>query len=231
MKSKRYKKMFEGVEKNKLYGVKEALKILKEKSSVKFDETVEMNFLLGVDPRKSDQMVRGVVSLPHGTGKTIRVVVLANESKQEEAKAAGADSVGDDDLIAKIAGGWTDFDVAIATPDMMKKMAKLGRVLGPRGLMPSPKSGTVTQDVGQAIKDVKKGKIEFKVDKTGNLLVGIGKISFDLDSLYDNAMTVASAISKAKPKTSKGLYMIKTYLSSTMGMGLQVNQDSIKSKK
>lgn len=228
--SKGYKKMSDVLEKGKSYDVKDALQLLKDNTRVKFDETVEMTFRLGVDPRKSDQMVRGVVSLPHGTGKTIKVLVLTGDAKKAEAEEAGADFVGDDDIVAKIQKGWTDFDVIIATPDMMKKMGKLGRILGPRGLMPSPKAGTVTQNVGQAVKDVKKGKIEFKVDKTGNLHVGIGKISFDVNKLCDNALAVAGAIAKARPKTSKGTYLIKAYLSSTMGPGLELVKDSIKVK-
>ncbi|MBN1522325.1 MAG: 50S ribosomal protein L1 [Candidatus Aureabacteria bacterium] len=229
-KSKRFNKILDTVDRVKTYELKEALKVIKESSTVKFDETVEMSFRLGVDPRKSDQMVRGVVSLPHGTGKTVRVLVLAGEAKAEEARGSGADYFGSDDMIEKIQGGWTDFDVIIATPDMMKKMGRLGKILGPKGLMPSPKAGTVTQDIGQAVKDIKKGKIEFKVDKNGNLHLGIGKVSFDLDSLYDNAVAVSEAVSKAKPKTSKGVYIIKTTVSSTMGIGLKVDQDSLSTK-
>jgi len=230
-KSKRFKKLLETVDRSKSYNIKEALKIIKENSTVKFDETVEMCFRLGVDPRKSDQLVRGVVSLPHGTGKTVRVLVLAGDSsKADEAKEAGAEYAGSDELIEKIQSGWTDFDVVIATPDMMKKMGRLGKSLEPKGLMPSPKSGTVTQDVGQAVKDIKKGKIEFKVDKNGNLHVGIGKVSFDIDSLYDNAIAVSQAVAKAKPKASKGVYILKTTMSSTMGVGLKINQDSLNLK-
>ena len=228
--SKGYKKMIEGMDKAEIYNIKDALKLIKEKKRVKFDETVEMTFRLGVDPRKSDQMVRGVVTLPHGTGKTVRVLVITGDAKKEEAENAGAEFVGSDDLVEKIQGGWTDFDVMIATPDMMKKMGKLGRILGPKGLMPSPKSGTVTQNVGQAVQDVKKGKIEFKVDKTGNLHVGIGKVSFEVDALYDNALAVADAVNKAKPKVSKGTYLIKACLSSTMGPGITLKQDSLKHK-
>ncbi len=231
VKSKRYKKLMESVDRSKIYDAKEALKILKESSSVKFDETVELGFCLGVDPRKSDQMVRSVVTLPNGTGKTVRVLVLTNESKISEAQEAGAEFAGGDDLIKKISDGWTDFDVAIASPDMMKKMGRLGKVLGPRGLMPSPKAGTVTENIAQAVNDVKKGKIEFKVDKTGNLHVAIGKLSFEVDALLENALAVSGAVHKAKPKTSKGAYIINVTLSSTMGPGLQVSPDSLKVKK
>jgi large subunit ribosomal protein L1 len=225
--SKRYRKIAEKVDKTKLYGIKDALKILKENSQVKFDETVEMIFRIGVDPKKSDQMVRGVVTLPHGTGKTAKVLVIAGESKRKEAEEAGADHVGGDELIEKITGGWMDFDVIIATPDMMKKLARLGKVLGPKGLMPSPKAGTVTEDLTNAVKEIKKGKIEFKVDKSGNLHVGIGKISFNPDSLYENAVAVSEALMKVKPKTLKGAYIMKIGVSSTMGPGIKVNQDSL----
>jgi large subunit ribosomal protein L1 len=227
-KSKRYRKMVEGLDRSKKYNLKEAISVVKQKASAKFDETVEMAFRLGVDAKKSDQMVRGVVSLPHGTGKTVRVLALVSGSeKEKEAKDAGADYAGGDDLIEKIAGGWTDFDIAIATPDVMKKMAKLGKVLGPKGLMPSPKAGTVTQDIGQAVKEVKKGKIEFKMDKTGIVHVSIGKVSFNAESLYDNAMAVSDAVNKARPKTAKGIYVLTATLTSTMGPGLPLDQDSL----
>lgn len=192
-------------------------------SYVKFDETVDVAVRLGVDPKHADQMVRGTVVLPHGLGKTVRVIVFAKGEKEKEARDAGADETGSDDLIAKIAGGWMEFDCAIATPDMMGAVSKLGKVLGPRGLMPNPKVGTVTFEVGRAVKDVKAGRVEFRVDKTGNLHVPIGKVSFGAEKLKDNMMALMEMVVKAKPATSKGTYLKTISVSSTMGPGLKVD--------
>ncbi len=203
--------------------VSEALKKVVDTSFVKFNETVDIAVRLGVDPKHADQMVRGTVVLPHGLGKTIRVVVFAKGEKEKEARDAGADDTGSDDLIAKIAGGWLEFDCAIATPDMMGAVSKLGKVLGPRGLMPNPKVGTVTFDVGRAVSDAKAGRVEFRVDKTGNLHVPIGKVSFGADKLKDNMMALMEMIVKAKPSTSKGTYLRNISVSSTMGPGVKVD--------
>lgn len=203
--------------------VSEALKKVVDASYTKFDETVDVAVRLGVDPKHADQMVRGTVVLPHGLGKTVRVVVFAKGEKEKEAKDAGADETGSDDLINKIAGGWMEFDCAIATPDMMGAVSKLGKVLGPRGLMPNPKVGTVTFEVGRAVKDVKAGRVEFRVDKTGNLHVPIGKVSFGSEKLKDNMMALMEMVVKAKPATSKGTYLKNISVSSTMGPGLKVD--------
>lgn len=203
--------------------VSEALKKVVEASFVKFNETVDIAVRLGVDPKHADQMVRGTVVLPHGLGKTIRVVVFAKGEKEKEARDAGADDTGSDDLIAKIAGGWLEFDCAIATPDMMGAVSKLGKMLGPRGLMPNPKVGTVTFDVGRAVSDAKAGRVEFRVDKTGNLHVPIGKVSFGADKLKDNMMALMEMVVKAKPSTSKGTYLKNISISSTMGPGVKVD--------
>jgi large subunit ribosomal protein L1 len=203
--------------------VADALKKVVEVSYTKFDETVDVAVRLGVDPKHAEQMVRGTVSLPHGIGKTVKVVVFAKGEKEKEARDAGADEAGSDDLIAKIAGGWLDFDCAIATPDMMGAVSKLGKVLGPRGLMPNPKVGTVTFDVGKAVVDVKAGRVEFRVDKTGNLHVPIGKVSFGADKLKDNLMALMETVVKAKPATSKGTYLRNICVSSTMGPGVKID--------
>lgn len=203
--------------------VSEALKKVVDAAFVKFDETVDIAVRLGVDPKHADQMVRGTVVLPHGLGKTVRVVVFAKGEKEKEARDAGADDTGSDDLIAKIAGGWMEFDCAIATPDMMGAVSKLGKVLGPRGLMPNPKVGTVTFDVGRAVSDAKAGRVEFRVDKTGNLHVPIGKVSFGADKLKDNMMALMEMVVKSKPSTSKGTYLRNISVSSTMGPGVKVD--------
>ena len=195
----------------------------KETSTTKFDSTVEVVFRLGVDPRKADQMVRGTVNLPHGTGKTARVIVFAQGPRADEALAAGADEVGGDELVAKVAGGWTDFDAAVATPDMMGKVGRLGRVLGPRGLMPNPKTGTVTMDVAKAVNDIKGGRIEFRVDKDGNLGFIVGKASFSVDQLLDNYLAAQEEILRLKPSSAKGRYMIKGTVSTTMGPGIPLD--------
>jgi len=203
--------------------VSEALGKVVEAAYVKFDETVDVAVRLGVDPKHADQMVRGTVGLPHGRGKTVRVVVFAKGEKEKEARDAGAEAAGSDDLIAKIAGGWMEFDCAIATPDMMGAVSKLGKVLGPRGLMPNPKVGTVTFDVGKAVVDVKAGRVEFRVDKTGNLHVPIGKVSFGADKLRDNFMALMEMVVKAKPATSKGTYLKTISVSSTMGPSAKID--------
>jgi len=203
--------------------VSEALGKVVEAAYVKFDETVDVAVRLGVDPKHADQMVRGTVGLPHGRGKTVRVVVFAKGEKEKEARDAGAEAAGSDDLIAKIAGGWMEVDCAIATPDMMGAVSKLGKVLGPRGLMPNPKVGTVTFDVGKAVVDVKAGRVEFRVDKTGNLHVPIGKVSFGADKLRDNFMALMEMVVKAKPATSKGTYLKTISVSSTMGPSAKID--------
>jgi len=201
--------------------------LVKECSTVKFDATVDLAVRLGVDPRKANQMVRGTVSLPHGTGKSIKVLVLCNPDKEQDAKDAGADFVGLDEYIDKIKGGWTDIDVIITTPQVMGKVGALGRVLGPRGLMPNPKSGTVTMDVGKAVQDVKAGKIDFKVDKFGIIHASVGKVSFDAQKLEENAAEVLSTLMRLKPASAKGAYMMSISMSSTMGPGILVDQKSV----
>lgn len=212
----------------KAYSLEEAAEIVKKITYTKFDASVDIDINLGVDPRKADQMVRGVAALPHGTGKTVRVLALVTPDKAEEAKAAGADHVGLDDYIEKIQQGWTDIDVIIATPAVMPKLGRLGKVLGPRGLMPNPKSGTVTLDVGQAVKDVKAGKIDFKVDKYGIVHAGIGKVSFSATQLSENALELIGVIAKLKPSSAKGAYVQSIHLSSTMSAGVEVDKSTVK---
>lgn len=224
---KKLESAYKNFDRAKEYSLEEALKLIKELSYARFDETVEMAFNLGVDPKKTDQVVRGSVSLPHGTGKKVRVLVFAKGEKEKEAIEAGADYVGAEDLFEKIQKGWLDFDKAVATPDIMGLVGKLGKILGPRGLMPNPKIGTVTFDVAKAIKEIKAGKVEYKTDKAGVVHVPIGKVSFDIDRLLDNARTVVDSISKAKPSTSKGKYMKKIVISSTMGPGIKVDLNRI----
>ncbi|MBT1696512.1 50S ribosomal protein L1 [Fulvivirgaceae bacterium PWU4] len=211
----------------KEYSLEEAAKVLKEITFVKFDSSVDLDIRLGVDPKKSDQMVRGVVSLPHGIGKTVRVLVLSTPDKHQEAKDAGADHVGLDDYIQKIEQGWTDIDVIICTPTVMAKVGKLGKVLGPRGLMPNPKSGTVTLEVGKAVKEVKAGKIDFKIDKQGIIHVGIGKASFSADKIRDNAAEMIQTVAKLKPASAKGAYFRSITISTTMSPGITVDTNSI----
>jgi large subunit ribosomal protein L1 len=211
----------------KAYTLEEASKIVKDITFAKFDSSVDLDIRLGVDPKKSDQMVRGVVSLPHGIGKTVRVLVLATPDKHQEAKDAGADHVGLDDYIQKIEGGWTDIDVIICTPTVMAKVGKLGKVLGPRGLMPNPKSGTVTLEVGKAVKEVKAGKIDFKIDKQGIIHVGIGKASFPAESIRDNAAEMIQTLARLKPASAKGAYFRSITLSTTMSPGITVDANSI----
>ncbi|MGN1277682.1 MAG: 50S ribosomal protein L1 [Floccifex sp.] len=220
--SKRYAAASKLVDKTRSYSIDEAVALMKETSTVKFDATVEVSFSLNVDPRHADQQIRGAMVLPNGTGKTQSVAVVAQGDKAKAAQEAGADFVGDTDLIEKIQKGWFDFDVLIATPDMMGKLGKLGRVLGPKGLMPNPKTGTVTMDVAKAIDEVKKGKVTYRVDREGNLNVIIGKSSFDNDKLVENFKAIYAVIAKARPAAVKGAYMKKIVLSSTMGPGIPV---------
>ncbi|HNQ60111.1 MAG TPA: 50S ribosomal protein L1 [Bacteroidales bacterium] len=212
---------------NKAYTLTEACELVKKITYTKFDASVDMDVRLGVDPRKPNQMVRGMVTLPHGTGKTIRVLVLCTPDKEEEAKAAGADYYGLDEYINKIKNGWTDIDVVITTPNVMPKVGALGKILGPRGLMPNPKSGTVTMDIATAVKEVKAGKIEFKVDKYGIIHAPIAKVSFDANKIYENAKELLQAIIRLKPAAAKGTYIKSIYLSSTMSPGIQVDPRSI----
>ena len=227
--TKNQKKALELLEVGKEYSIEEASKLLKEITFTKFDASVDLDVRLGVDPKKADQMVRGVVSLPHGVGKDVKVLVLCTPDKEQEAKDAGADHVGLEDYVKKIEGGWTDIDVIITMPTVMAQVGKLGRVLGPRGLMPNPKSGTVTMDIGQAVKEVKAGKIDFKVDKFGIIHTSIGKVSFDADKIKDNALEMIQTISKLKPASAKGTYFKSITLSSTMSAGIVIDKGSIAS--
>ena len=222
-KSKAYRAAADLIEAGKFYEPTEAVSVIRETGSKKFDSTVEVALKLGVDSRKADQMVRGTVNLPHGTGKTARVLVFANGDKAEAAKAAGADYVGSDDMLEKVQGGWLDFDAVVATPDMMGKVGRLGKVLGPRGLMPNPKTGTVTMDTAKAVTDIKGGKIEFRVDKHGNLHFIIGKVSFDEKSLVENYATALDEVLRLKPAASKGRYIAKATLATTMGPGIPLD--------
>lgn len=223
--SKRTKAFKEKFDKNKEYSLADAIKSLKEFSAVKFDETLDCAIRLGVDPRHADQMVRGTVSLPNGTGKEVRVLVIAKGAKAEEAKQAGADYAGFEEYLEKIKGGWADVDVIIATPDSMGELGKLGRVLGPKGLMPNPKSGTVTNDVAQAVKEVKAGKIEFRVEKAGIVHASLGKLSFTEQQLEENARAFIQTILKMRPASAKGQYVRSLYLTSTMGPGLRISRE------
>ena len=222
-KGKKYVDALKLVDRERVYDVNEAIELVKKTATAKFDETVELAARLGVDPKKADQQIRGAVVLPHGTGKTQRVLVFAKGDKAKEAEAAGADFVGEDDLINKVNQGWFDFDVVVATPDMMAQVGRLGRVLGPKGLMPNPKTGTVTFDVEKAVNDIKAGKVEYRVDKSGNVHVPIGKVSFDDQKLAENFKTIMDTLSKAKPAAAKGTYMRNVAIASTMGPGLKVN--------
>jgi large subunit ribosomal protein L1 len=226
-KSKRYNTLVKAVERTKEYSIEEAVELLKKSSTAKFDETMEININLGVDPRHADQNIRGVVNLPHGTGKTKRVLVLTKGIKEKEAQDAGADYVGFEDYIKKIEEGWTEFDTIVATPDVMSTVGKLGKILGPRGLMPSPKSGTVTIEVAQAVKDIKAGKIEFRVDKAGIINAGIGKMSFPVVKLRENLLEFIQVIMKLKPTSAKGQYVKKIVISATMGPGIKLNYQDI----
>ena len=223
MPSKRYKKALELVEGKKAYPLKDAVVVLSKFPKAKFNETIDLAFRLGVDPKQSDQMVRGTVPLPHGSGKNVRVLVFAKGSAADAAKAAGAEFVGFEDMIAKCNSGWTDFDVAIATPEAMIEVRKLGKVLGPRGLMPNPKTGTVTDDTAKAVKEVKAGRVEFKVDKTGNVHVAVGKASFTPEQIADNARVVIEAVVKARPSSVKGTFVQSCTLSATMSPAVRVD--------
>ncbi len=227
MHGKRYKDNFSKVDRFKNYDLNEAVSLLKEQTFSKFDETVDIAVNLGVDPKHADQIVRGTVSLPHGTGKETKVLVFAKGEKAMEAEEAGADFVGSEDYVQKIQGGWTDIDVVIATPDMMGQVGKLGRVLGPRGLMPNPKIGTVTMDVSKAVKEVKAGRIEFRVEKNGIIHAGIGKTSFEVDQIIENVRKFIDALLRARPSATKGTYMKKITISSTMGPGIKIDKSSI----
>jgi len=224
--TKKHKEAVAKFEKEKLYSLTEAVELVKEISYTKFDASVDLNIRLGVDPRKANQMVRGSVTLPHGTGKDIRVLVLCSPDKEEEAKAAGADHVGLDDFVEKIKNGWTDVDVVITTPNVMPKVGALGRILGPRGLMPNPKTGTVTMEVGKAVEAAKAGKIDFKVDKYGIIHSSVAKISFDNQKIVDNALELLNTIIRMKPASSKGTYVKSICLSSTMSPGVLVDHKS-----
>ncbi len=225
--SKKRKAIEENFDASKVYTLTEASSIVKDITTVKFDASVDVDVRLGVDPRKANQMVRGIATLPHGTGKTIRVLVLCTPDKEEEAKEAGADYVGLDEYIEKIQGGWTDVDIIITMPAVMAKLGRLGKVLGPRNLMPNPKSGTVTLEIGKAVKEVKAGKIDFKVDKTGIIHASVGKASFSPEQLYDNTVELIQTLSKLKPAAAKGTYFKSIYLSSTMSPGISIDAKSI----
>jgi large subunit ribosomal protein L1 len=225
--TKKQKEAHSKIEKDKLYDLKEASALIKEITNTKFDASVDLAVRLGVDPRKANQMVRGVVTLPHGTGKDVKVLALVTPDKQAEAEEAGADYVGLDEYLEKIKGGWTDVDVIITMPSVMGKLGPLGRVLGPRGLMPNPKTGTVTMDVGKAVSDVKAGKIDFKVDKTGIVHAAIGKASFSADKIAGNARELLDTLNKLKPTASKGIYMRSIYMSSTMSPSIQLDPKAV----
>lgn len=225
--TKNRKLALEKVEHGKIYTVEEAAKLVKEITFTKFNASVDLDVRLGVDPRKANQMVRGVVTLPHGTGKEVRVLVLCTPDKEEEAKAAGADYVGLDDYIEKLKSGWTDIDIIITMPSIMGKIGALGRILGPRGLMPNPKSGTVTMEIGKAVDEVKAGKIDFKVDKFGIVHTSIGKVDFDVDKIKDNAREFMNVIQKLKPSSAKGTYIKSVFLSSTMSPGIKLDLKSL----
>ncbi len=225
--SKQKKEALAKFDKSKIYSLKEAVDIVKKITYTKFDASVDLNVRLGVDPRKANQMVRGSVTLPHGTGKTMRVLVLCGPEKEQEAKDAGADFVGLDEYVQKIKDGWTDIDVVITTPNVMPKVGALGRILGPRGLMPNPKTGTVTMEIAKAVQEVKAGKIDFKVDKYGIIHAGVAKVSFNEDKIYDNAKELITTIVKLKPSAAKGTYVRSIFLSSTMSPGIQVDLKSV----
>lgn len=225
-KSKKMQEALKKVDATKAYSVEEAVALAKDTNIAKFDATVEVAYKLNVDPKKADQQIRGAVVLPNGTGKTQTVLVFAKGEKAKEAEAAGADFVGDDDMVAKIQGGWFDFDVVVATPDMMATVGKLGRVLGPKGLMPNPKTGTVTMDVTKAVEEVKAGKVTYRVDKAGNIHVPIGKVSFDSEKLVENFNTINDVLLKAKPSTAKGQYIKNISVTTTFGPGIHVDQAS-----
>ena len=228
--AKRGKKYLEAVklyDRSKKYSLEEAVELVKKTNIAKFDATVEVAFRLNIDPRKAEQNLRGAVSLPHGTGKTVRVLVIAKSAKAQEALAAGADYAGDAEYIEKIKGGWFEFDTIIATPDMMGELGKLGRILGPKGLMPNPKTGTVTMNVEQTVKEFKAGKVEYRTDKVGNIQVPVGKVSFESNKLVENVKAIYNQMMRVKPQTVKGVYMLNVTVSSTMGPGIKVASDLV----
>ena len=225
--NKRYEKIVKSYDRKQVFDYKSAVELVKKNATAKFDESFEVSMYLGVDPRKADQLVRGTVALPHGTGKTVRVLVVAKTPKDKEALDAGADHAGFTEYLEKLQGGWADIDIIIATPDVMGELGKLGRILGPRGLMPNPKSGTVTFDVAKAVAEVKAGKIEFRVDKAGNVHASIGRCSFSPEKLAENAQMFVSTILRAKPATAKGKYVKSLHFSSTMGPSVRVDENSI----
>ena len=227
MSSKRVKESYKLVDKNKTYGLKEIISVLKKAPGVKFDQTVELAFNLDIDPKQSDQLVRGTVILPHGAGKNIRVIVFCRGEKQNEAREAHADEVGAEDLIKKVTDGWLSFDVAIASPEMMRELSKLGKILGPRGLMPNPKAGTVTQEISKAVKEAKAGKVEFKTDKAGNINLAVGKISFSDEQIIENIKSVITAINASRPSSVKGRFIKNLSISTTMGPGLKLDISKI----
>lgn len=224
---KKYKAASEKIGQNVVLNIEEAVAKVKENAFAKFDETVEMSVRLGVDPKQADQMVRGTVALPNGTGKKVRILAITKGEKEQEARDAGADYVGNDEYLEKLKGGWADIDVIVATPDMMSKLGPLGKILGPRGLMPNPKAGTVAADVAKAVREIKAGKIEYRVDKTGNIGVPIGKVSFATEALVQNAMTFMDAVVKAKPSSAKGTYLKNVAISSTMGVGIKLSTQDL----
>ncbi len=221
--SKRVQQAYQGIDQTKRYRLMEAIQIIKKTPKVKFDESVDLAFCLGVDPKQSDQAVRGVVSLPNGTGKKVRIAVFCKGEAEKSAREAGADFIGAEDLIKKVEGGWLDFDVVVSTPDLMKDVGKLGKILGPKGLMPNPKAGTVTTDVAKAIKEVKAGRVEFKVDKQGNINLSVGKLSFLEQAIYENALQAIEAIVHQRPASVKGIFIKGIALSSSMGPGLKLD--------
>ena len=229
MSGKKYSEALAKVDRNQRYLLEDSLRLVKETARAKFDETVEMAIRLGVDPRQADQNIRGTVSLPHGMGKTVRVLAFAKGEKEKEAQEAGADFVGGDDLVKKITEGWLDFDKAVATPDMMAAVGRIGKILGPRGLMPNPKTGTVTMDIGKAVKEIKAGKLEYRVDKAGIVHVPLGKASFGSEQLIDNARAVLGAILRAKPPSAKGNYIKGVTVTTTMGPGIKIDLAQIRS--
>jgi large subunit ribosomal protein L1 len=225
--SKKYKAFREAYDRSMRYPLAEAVKLLKEHKTAKFDESVEVAVRLGVNPKHADQMVRSTVSLPHGDGRTVRVLVFAEGEKANEATEAGADYVGTDELAQKIQDGWTDFDIAVATPDQMKVVGRLGKILGPRGLMPNPKTGTVTMDIARTVKEVKAGRIEFRVDRQGNIAVSVGKVSFEEDKLVDNVLAFIDAVNRARPPAAKGAYFLGASLCSTMSPGIKLDHTEL----
>ncbi|MXQ54595.1 50S ribosomal protein L1 [Shimazuella alba] len=227
---KKYQEAIQKIDREKVYEPAEALELVKSISTAKFDETVEAAFRLGIDTKKADQQVRGAVVLPHGTGKTKRVLVFAKGEKAKEAEAAGADFVGDEELVGKVQQGWLEFDVVVATPDMMGQVGRLGRILGPKGLMPNPKTGTVTFEVEKAVNEIKAGKIEYRADKAGNIHAAIGKVSFSTEQLSENLQALSDALTKAKPAAAKGTYMKNVSVSSTMGPGVQISSSALNAR-